>query len=181
MATGLRMSRAVRFAPLLLLALVVIALVWRLAKPIDTNVHSTLANKPLPAFDLGPALDSKPALCSRERATGSPHLVNVFASWCVPCVTEVKILQQLKARGVVVEGIAVRDRPEDLAQFLRRNGDPYERIGDDPQSIVQISLGSSGVPESFVVDGRGVIRYQHIGPIEAQDVPMILARLEQAR
>ena len=87
----------------------------------------------------------------------------------------------LKARGVSVEGIAIRDKPEDLVEFLGRNGDPYERIGSDPQSSVQISLGSSGVPESFVVDGAGVIRYQHIGPVETTDVPMILAKLEQAR
>ena len=126
-------------------------------------------------------LETKPALSSRDLATGQPHLVNVFASWCVPCITEVKVLAELKARGASVEGIAIRDRPEDLAVFLARNGDPYERIGDDPQSVVQIALGSSGVPESFVVDGAGVIRYQHIGPIEAGDVPMIRARLEQAK
>jgi cytochrome c biogenesis protein CcmG/thiol:disulfide interchange protein DsbE len=82
---------------------------------------------------------------------------------------------------VRIDGIAVRDRSEDVADFLARNGDPYERIGSDPQSQVQISLGSSGVPESFVVDGRGVIRYQHIGPIEANEVPMILRVLERAR
>ena len=75
----------------------------------------------------------------------------------------------------------MRDTPEDLAEFLARNGDPYERIGGDPQSVVQIALGSSGVPESFVVDGKGIIRYQHIGPIEHDDVPMIMRKLEQAR
>ena len=175
------MSRAVRFAPLALLLLIIAALVWRLATPADTNVHSTLEGKPVPAFKLPPIVPGKPALSSADLATGRPHLVNVFASWCVPCVTEVKVLQTLKAGGVSVEGIAVRDRPADLAVFLARNGDPYERIGSDPQSQVQISLGSSGVPESFVVDGKGVIRYQQIGAIEAEDVPAILARLEDAR
>ena len=175
------MSRTLRFVPLALLALIVAALVWRLASPVDTNVHSTLDGKPVPAFDLGPALDTKPPLSSRDLASGEPHIVNVFASWCVPCIAEVRVLQQLKARGARIEGIAIRDRPDDLAAFLARNGDPYERIGDDPQSKVQISLGSSGVPESFVVDSEGVIRYQHIGPIEAGDVPTILARLEAAR
>jgi len=175
------MSRTLRFVPLALLALIVAALVWRLASPVDTNVHSTLDGKPVPAFDLGPALDTKPPLSSRDLASGEPHIVNVFASWCVPCIAEVRVLQQLKARGARIEGIAIRDRPDDLAAFLARNGDPYERIGDDPQSKVQISLGSSGVPESFIVDGKGVIRYQHIGPIEAEDVPTIVAKLEQAR
>ena len=83
--------------------------------------------------------------------------------------------------GRTVEGIAIRDRADDLADFLARNGDPYERIGSDPQSDAQIALGSSGVPESFVVDGKGVIRYQQIGPIEPSDVPMILSKLERAR
>jgi len=175
------MSRAVRFAPLALLALLIVALVWRLAKPVDARVHSTLDGKEVPAFALPAALPSKPGLNAADLATGKPHLVNVFASWCVPCITEVKVLGELKARGVLVEGIAVRDRPEDLAEFLARNGDPYERIGSDAQSQVQISLGSSGVPESFIVDGEGVIRYQHIGAIEAGDVPTIIARLEAAR
>jgi cytochrome c biogenesis protein CcmG/thiol:disulfide interchange protein DsbE len=93
----------------------------------------------------------------------------------------VKVLQTLKDRGVAIEGIAIRDSAPELADFLARNGDPYERIGSDPRSQVQIALGSSGVPESFVVDGRGVIRYQHIGAIGRSDVPMILDKLEQAR
>lgn len=175
------MSRAVRFAPLALLLVVIAALVWRLATPTNSNVPSKLTGKPIPAFDLGPALDTKAALSSRDLATGQPHLLNIFASWCVPCVGEVKVLQQLSSRGIRVEGIAVRDTPDDVAQFLARNGDPYERIGSDPQSGLQIALGSSGVPESFVIDGRGIIRYQHIGPIEAVDVPMILGKLDQAR
>lgn len=175
------MTRAVRFAPLALLFLVIIALIWRLATPVDTAIHSRLEGKPVPAFTLAAALPGKPALGSADLAAGQPRLVNIFASWCVPCVSEVKVLQELKSRGAAIDGIAVRDRPEDLADFLVRNGDPYERIGSDPQSQVQIALGSSGVPESFVVDGKGIIRYQHIGPIEAGDVTMILSKLEQAR
>lgn len=172
------MSRAIRFAPLALLLVIVIALIWRLATPVDTNVPSKLEGKPVPIFDLPAAIPTKAALSTSDLATGRAHLVNVFASWCVPCIGEVKVLQNLKARGVAIEGIAVRDRPEDIAEFLARNGDPYERIGSDAQSRVQIALGSSGVPESFIVDGTGVIRYQHIGAIEAADVPMILRKVE---
>jgi cytochrome c biogenesis protein CcmG/thiol:disulfide interchange protein DsbE len=178
---GLRMSRGVRFAPLVLLLAVIAALVWRLATPADTSVHSRLEGKLVPAFSLPAALPTKPGLSSSDLATGSPRLVNVFASWCVPCITEVKVLQQLQRQGIAIDGIAVRDRPEDLADFLAGNGDPYARIGSDPQSRIQIALGSSGVPESFIVDGKGVIRYQHIGPIEASDVPAILRQLEAAR
>jgi len=173
--------RAVRFVPLALLALLLAGLVWRLATPSDTTVGSKLQGQPVPAFALAAALPAKPGLSAADLATGKPRLVNIFASWCVPCIGEVKVLQALKARGVAIDGIAVRDRAEDVADFLARNGDPYERIGSDPQSGVQISLGSSGVPESFIVDGRGVIRYQHIGAIEQADVPLIMAKLEDAK
>jgi cytochrome c biogenesis protein CcmG, thiol:disulfide interchange protein DsbE len=175
------MSRAVRFAPLIVLVLLLAGLIWRLATPVDTNVSSKLAGNPVPAFALPAALPAKPPLASADLATGKPHLLNIFASWCVPCISEVHVLQELKSRGAAIEGIAVRDTPDDLADFLGRNGDPYERIGSDGQSRVQIALGSSGVPESFIVDGRGIIRYQHIGPIEASDAAMILTKLEQAR
>jgi cytochrome c biogenesis protein CcmG/thiol:disulfide interchange protein DsbE len=144
-------------------------------------VPSKLEGKPVPAFDLGAAIETKPPLSSRDLASGRPRLVNIFASWCVPCITEVKVLQGLKSRGIAIDGVAVRDRPQDVADFFARNGDPYERVGSDTQSQLQIALGSSGVPESFIVDGKGIIRYQHIGPIEASDVPMILSKLEQAR
>ena len=175
------MNRALRFAPLVLLLLVMAGLVWRLATPVDTNVRSKLEGKAVPAFNLPAALPGRAPLSSADLATGRPRLVNIFASWCVPCITEVKVLQQLKAQGVPIDGIAIRDRPADVAAFLARNGDPYDRIGSDHQSAVQIALGSSGVPESFVVDGRGTIRYQHIGPVEAADVPSILSEMEKAR
>lgn len=175
------MSRGVRFLPLIVLAMILAALLWRLASPSDTNIHSRLEGKALPAFDLGAALPTKPGLSSSQLRDGRPHLVNLFASWCVPCAGEVKVLQRLKSAGVSVEGIAIRDRPQDLAAFLTRHGDPYERIGNDPHSDVQIMLGSSGVPETFVVDKYGIVRRQHIGAIEAADVPRILAELEGAR
>src|SRR3954467_4393555 len=175
------MSRAIRFAPLAGLLLIVLALIWRLATPVDTNVPSKLDGKPVPMFALPPGVPTKATLSTSDLATGTPHVVNIFASWCLPCIGEVTVLQALKARGVAIDGIAVRDRPEDIAAFLARNGDPYERIGSDSQSRVQIALGSSGVPESFIVDGKGIIRSQHIGPIAASDVPMILWKVEQAR
>lgn len=175
------MSRAIRFAPLVLLVLLLAGLIWRLATPVDTNVPSKLEGTAVPAFALPAGLSTKPSLASTDLANGKPRIVNIFASWCVPCITEVRVLEQLKTQGVTIDGIAVRDRPADIADFLTRNGDPYERIGSDTESKVQIALGSSGVPESFIVDGRGIIRYQHIGPIEAADVPMILGKLEHAK
>ena len=175
------MSGRLRFAPLVLLALLVAALVWRLAHPSDLAVHSAMVGKPVPAFTLPAAVPAKSGLGSGDLVSGQPRLLNIFASWCVPCIAEAPVLAELHGRGVSIEGVAIRDRPADVAQFLARNGDPYDRIGSDDNSRVQLALGSSGVPESFVIDGRGVIRWQHVGPIESADIPAVLAELEKAR
>jgi cytochrome c biogenesis protein CcmG/thiol:disulfide interchange protein DsbE len=175
------MSRWLRLLPVGLLLAVVAVFVWRLANPPDPVIESKLVGKPVPEFALPAALPSKPALTSADLATGEPRLVNLFASWCVPCIAEAPVLEELQQRGVRIDGIAIRDRPEDVAAFLDRHGDPFERIGSDGNSRVQLALGSAGVPESFVVDGRGIIRYQHVGPILPQDVPTILREMEEAR
>jgi len=175
------MSRAVRFLPLALLAVILAVMVWRLGNPADPVIRSKLEGKPVPAFALPAALPGKPGLTSASLATGRPILLNIFASWCVPCIGEAPVLDQLKRRGVTIDAIAIRDRPEDIAEFLARNGDPYDRIGADMQSNVQMALGSSGVPESFIVDGAGIIRHQHVGPIMPQDLGTILAEMEKAR
>jgi len=87
----------------------------------------------------------------------------------------------LQAEGVEIIGIAIRDRPEDVSNFLGRYGNPYAAIGSDKISEVQLAIGSSGVPETFVIDANGVIRYQHIGDIRQADVPMLLGELDNAR
>jgi cytochrome c biogenesis protein CcmG/thiol:disulfide interchange protein DsbE len=175
------MNRALRFLPLLILIAIVGALAWRLSSPPDEKIASKMVGQPVPAFTLSMATAGKPGLSSTDLATGQARLVNVFASWCVPCIAEAPLLTDLKSQGVPIDAIAVRDRPEDVAEFLARHGDPVERIGADPQSQVQLALGSSGVPATFNVDGRGIIRYQHMGPIEPSDVPTILRGLEAAR
>jgi cytochrome c biogenesis protein CcmG/thiol:disulfide interchange protein DsbE len=175
------MSRAVRFLPLALFAVLLAGLVWRLAAPADRNVESTLEGKPAPAFTAPPIVPGKAGVSSADLQTGEPRLVNFFASWCVPCIAEAKTLDALRRRGVPIDGIAIRDRGPDVARFLAENGNPYARIGADEQSKIQISFGSSGVPESFIVDGRGIIRYQHIGPIEPKDVATLLTKIEEAR
>lgn len=174
------MSRALRFLPLLLLVVIVVAMIWRMANPADTKIRSRLEGKPVPAFALPAALPGKPTLRSDGLATGQPRLLNIFASWCVPCIGEAPVLDQLKRRGVAIDGIAIRDRPADVAEFLARHGDPYDRIGSDIDSQVQLALGSSGVPETFVIDGKGTIRYQHVGPIAHDEIPLILAELDKA-
>ena len=175
------MSRLLRFVPLIVLVLFVVAVAWRLARPAEEEIRSQLVGQPVPAFTLAPAMPGKSGLSTAELASGQPRMINLFASWCVPCIAEAPILMELKRQGVAIDAVAVRDRPEDVAAFLSRHGDPFIRIGTDPESKVQLAMGSSGVPESFIVDGRGVIRYQHMGPIEPQDVPELLRQWEAAK
>ena len=175
------MARLLRFLPVLVLLLVIAGMVWRLANPPDATIESKLVGQPVPMFARSAALPGKPALSSADLADGRPRLVNFFASWCVPCIAEAPVLMELRRRGIPIAGIAVRDRPEDVAAFLQRNGDPFERIAADPQSKLQLSFGSSGVPETFVIDGRGIVRMVHVGPIEPGDVAGIVAAVEAAR
>lgn len=159
------------------LALVIVGLYW----PADREVSSAFIGKPLPAFDLPPATDARPGLATAAFKQGSPRLLNVFASWCVPCAVESPQLAALAQQGVEIDGVAIRDRKEDVARFLAQNGNPFKRIGKDDLSQVQLAIGSSGVPETFVVDGKGIIRYQHIGDIRQEDVPLIMRKLAEAQ
>lgn len=152
-----------------------------LLKPDDRIITSKLIGQPLPNFTLPAAASDRPALSSAQLGSGQPRLLNIFASWCVPCIAEAPQLMALKEAGVEIDAIAIRDARPDVDMFLRRNGNPYARIGLDARSQVQIALGSSGVPETFVVDGQGRIAYQHIGEIRADDVPMILQKLRDAQ
>ena len=153
---------------------------FMLAKPKDDFVHSTMIGQAMPQFSLPPAIQQLPGLATGDLANGKPHLLNVFASWCVPCAAEAPQLAVLQRSGAPLVAVAVRDRPEDLAAFFARYGNPFSRIGADNVRSVQFLIGSSGVPETFVVDGKGVIRDQHIGEIRPEDVPHILEELRKA-
>lgn len=166
--------------PLVLFGAFAALFLWGLVRTKDDSVPSRLIGQPLPAFDLPAATAGKPGLKRSDLADGTPRLLNVFASWCIPCAAEAPQLARLAAAGVQIEGVAIRDHREDLALFLARNGNPYHRIAADDLGKLQIAIGSSGVPETYVIDGRGVIRYQHIGDIGQDDVPMLLARLKEA-
>ncbi len=151
-----------------------------LAKPKDEFVESRMVGQELPYFALRPAVANRPGVASGDFKSGRPRLLNVFASWCLPCIAEAEQLERLAAQGVQIDGIAIRDRPEDVADFLHRHGNPYRAIGADDLSEVQLALGSSGVPETFVIDGNGRIAYQHIGDIRAEHVPLLLSKLAEA-
>ncbi len=177
------LNKSARWAlwlPLGLFGVFVALVALGLLRPASRDVPSAMIGKPMPDFALAPVVAGHPGLAKADLTDGNPRLVNVFASWCVPCAVEAPQLAQLKAAGAEIDGVAIRDRGEDVAAFLARNGDPFTRIGDDRVSAVQLAIGSAGVPETFVVDGKGTIRYQHIGDIRPEDAPMLLEKLAEA-
>lgn len=152
----------------------------QLYRPAEREVQSAMIGKPLPQFALPPASPDRPGVSTVDFKDGKPKLLNIWASWCIPCAAEAPQLAELQGKGAQVVGVAIRDKPEDVAAFLAQYGNPYARIGADNLSSVQLAIGSSGVPETFVVDGQGIIRYQHIGDIRKPDVAMLLGKLKEA-
>ncbi|EDL47950.1 DsbE family thiol:disulfide interchange protein [Erythrobacter sp. SD-21] len=153
---------------------------YQLSQPKDDTIKSTMVGKELPYFTLPPASLERPGVDSRYFYEGEPKLLNIWASWCLPCIAEAAQLEQLKDEGVEIVGVAIRDEPTDVMRFLTQHGNPYTRIGRDDLSEVQLAIGSSGVPETFVIDGKGVITYQHVGDIRHEHVPMLLEELRKA-
>lgn len=174
------MKRLWLWAPLIGFVAVFGVIAFNLYRPDDRTHPTKLIGKAVPAFSLPPIATDRPGVSSRDFARG-PRLLNVFASWCVPCITEAPVLGDLARQGATIDAIAIRDKTADVDAFLARHGNPYRAIGSDPASQVQISLGSSGVPETFVVDSKGIIRYQHIGEIKPEDAPVLLAKLREAQ
>ncbi len=178
-------SRLGRLALLLSPLLVLVALVAVFAMNIDRDpslVRSVLIDKPAPALDLAPVSGlSLPGL-DNNLLKGQVSLVNVFASWCVPCRAEHPYLMQLaNDTDVQMLGINQKDAPENATKFLAELGNPYDAVGGDDNGRVSIDWGVYGVPESFVVNAEGVITYKHVGPISAESYPEVLAAIEKAR
>lgn len=169
------------WVPLAAFVAVFAVVAFGLIKPNDRVIHSAMVGKPVPAIALPALLPDRPGVTSADLATGKPRLLNVFASWCLPCIAEAPQLLALKESGIEIYAVAVRDKPDDVRNFLARYGDPYARIGDDRQSAAQLALGSSGVPETFVIDSKGRIVKQHIGDIRPEHIPELLQALRSAQ
>jgi DsbE subfamily thiol:disulfide oxidoreductase len=128
-------------------------------------IPSVMIDKPAPTFTLAPLLPGKPGLSS-EDFKGKVTFVNFFASWCVPCRQEHPILSGLGGRSdLVLVGINYKDKTEDGQAWLARLGDPYAAIGADRDGRVGIDFGNYGVPESYLIDKQGRIRFKQTGPV----------------
>ncbi len=132
------------------------------------DVPSQLIGKHVPPFDTLPPLADGAAGFGSADLTGKPLLVNFFASWCVPCVVEAPTLLTL-SKEIPIWGIAYKDKPGDARAFLERHGDPYAKLAMDQPGRVAIDWGVYGVPETYLIDSNGIVRWRQAGPV-TQDV-----------
>jgi cytochrome c biogenesis protein CcmG/thiol:disulfide interchange protein DsbE len=161
------MRRLLYALPILLLVLFG-WLAWRgLAPDRDPSaLPSALIGKPVPQFDL-PPLESSGAKLANVDIDGHVTVINFFASWCLPCKAEHPLLFELgKDYGVPVYGIAFKDKPEATAAYIKEMGSPYAKIGLDESGRTSLDFGLMGVPETFIVDKTGIIRYRLPMPID---------------
>ena len=160
-------------------------LAWRgLAPDRDPSaLPSALIGRPVPQFEL-PVLDAAGTKLATADVTGHVTVINFFASWCLPCKAEHPLLFKLgQDFGVPVYGIAFKDRPQDTAGYIQEMGSPYRKIGVDQDGRVSLDFGLMGVPETFILDRDGIIRYRLPMPIDPDrindEIGPLLKNLQQ--
>jgi cytochrome c biogenesis protein CcmG/thiol:disulfide interchange protein DsbE len=160
------MKRALYILPALGFVVIAAFLFRSLNEPAPDILSSALIGRPVPRLAL-PALDrDTQGFGPRELASGQVTVVNVFASWCVPCRTEAPVLARLASSGgVALYGLVQKDTPAKVRAFLGEVGNPFQRIALDADGRASIEWGVYGVPETFVIDGRGVIRARVVGAV----------------
>ena len=142
------------------------------------EVPSPLIGKPAPAFEL-PLLAAPNKSFSEKDMAGKVWILNVWASWCAPCLVEHPVITRLSKSGIApVVGLNFKDTREDALPWLARNGNPFQLTVFDASGRIGIDYGVYGVPETYVIDRQGVIRYKHVGPVtpevaEKKIVPLV--------
>ena len=141
------------------------------------HVPSPLIGKPLPAFSLN-SLYEPDRTISETSFLGKPRLLNVWASWCSACVTEHPLLVELSQRSnIEIFGLNYKDDNPRAEAWLRKHRNPYTRIIVDAEGSLGLDLGVYGVPETFVIDKLGVIRYKQVGPLNEQVINEVILPL----
>lgn len=160
------MSRWIYLLPIGGFAVLAFFLFKSLWGPPPDLVPSVLVNKPAPRLAL-PGLDEKSAaFTTADLTAGHVSVVNVFASWCAPCRTEAdELLELSKLPGIALYGMSQKDKPAATRAFLDEVGNPFSRISRDDDGHASIEWGVYGVPETYVVDGKGIIRLKYVGPL----------------
>jgi len=130
---------------------------------------SAFIGKPLPAFTTAPVRPGDQGLANTDFDRGEPILLNVFASWCGPCRVEHPVLMRLRQQGVTIHGLDWKETAPAGLKWLNDQGDPYTRVGNDETGRTGIEFGVAGVPETFVIDKHGKVRYRHVGALTPDD------------
>jgi cytochrome c biogenesis protein CcmG, thiol:disulfide interchange protein DsbE len=175
------MSRWIYLIPVAGFALLAVFLFKSLWAPAPSLVPSALLDKPAPHLVLPALAGRSAAFTPSDLAAGHVSVINVFASWCAPCRTEADQLAEIaKLPRVGLYGLAQKDKPAATRAFLDEVGNPFSRIARDDDGRASIEWGVYGVPETFVVDGKGIIRLKYVGPlsddvVKDQLVPAIKA------
>jgi cytochrome c biogenesis protein CcmG, thiol:disulfide interchange protein DsbE len=178
------------FAPLVGFAALAVLFLVRLYSGDASLLPSALVGREVPAFALPPVegLAGKPGFSDADLRQDKVTLVNVFASWCVPCRQEHPLLVRLAAdpelarAGVRLFGLAYKDDPANIARFLAEGGDPFARVGADRNGWTAIDFGVYGVPETFIIKGDGKIAYRFVGPLSEESYrTAILPEIEKAQ
>lgn len=139
-------------------------------------VPSVLIDKPAPEFSLPPLPGREQGLSRADLTQGEVSVLNVFASWCIPCRAEHPLIKRLsREANVPVYGLNYKEKaPEDGVKWLDELGDPYAAVGMDLSGRTGIDFGVYGVPETFIIDGNGQIRYKHVGPVTVEVLEKVL-------
>lgn len=176
------MKRLVYLIPVVAFAALAFVLFKSLIAPPPGELPSMLLNQPAPR-DVLPALAGSQGFTPADFATGHVTVLNMFASWCVPCRAEAPGLAVIKGmKGVSLYGIAWKDSAKNAQGFLAQVGNPYSRIDLDTDGRAGIDWGITGVPETFVIDGTGVVRLRYAGPLVGDALTaIVLPAIERAR
>ncbi|MEM6665127.1 MAG: DsbE family thiol:disulfide interchange protein [Pseudomonadota bacterium] len=174
------------FAPLALFGTLAVIFLVRIGEN-AALIPSALIGQPVPEFALEPVdglVENGAPIPGFSTAdlTGDVTVVNVWASWCVPCREENPMLLEMERQGIRVVGISYKDAPENARRFLGQFGNPFSAVGSDRRGRTAIDWGVYGVPETFVVNAEGTIVHKHVGPFNAQQLrETILPAIEAAR
>jgi len=175
-----------RFLPLLVFLMLAGIFYWRIVLidkgDMPNDIPSVMINKPAPPFTLPNLYKGKPEL-SFAGLKGHVTLLNFFASWCVDCRIEHPYISLLKDHGAILAGVDYEDKNTSGQAWLKKHGNPYNTVVTDKDGRTAINFGLYGVPETYIIDKNGVIRYKQTGPmtpaIIKKTILPIVARLEK--